>query len=185
MADGLNKEFMEDPVAFLGKYMFSVKDQDLNTGVVELGFTDVSGGKKTRLQLGTFSGSIAGNKIKAYFLKADPDQVNAGTIDTGTDATYFFTSTIQGCQFLANGPSNSNLSVEHNNYFSNTANYASHFASITAGTVTTRVHNGGLYDLSNGDMGNVVGKKDENGWTLWFQKEDGATRALSTQVIIP
>jgi hypothetical protein len=183
MAGGLNKEFMSDPVAFLDKYMFSVKDQDLATGVVELGFINVSGGGN-RLQLGKFAGGLAGNKIKAYFLKAVPDQVNPGTIDSTTDATYFFTSTIQGCQFLANGASRTNLSVEHNNYFSNPANYATHFGGITAGTVTARVHNGGLYNLANGDMGNVVGKKDATGWTLWFQKEDGGTRTISTQAIV-
>ena len=175
MAGGLNKEFLANPATFLGKYIYSVKDQDLATGAVQLGFTSLGG---NRLQLAKFaSTSKHAHPISAYFLLAVADQVNPGSIDT-SGADYFFTSTMQGCQFIAYGASRTSLSVEHNNYLSDTSNYATRYtASGAAGqTVNTRVYNGGLYTVTSDqrDIGNVVGKRDSNGWTLWLSHDAAA-----------
>lgn len=168
MAGGLNKAFLKDPVAFLGKYKISVNDSAMGTGPQLVGFE----ANMERTLLKPFIGTPKKHQhpFNCYFLKAQPDSRNLGVGFGTTTADFCFTSTLSGCQFLISGASKNALTIEHNNDLSGNGTYGG-FAAASAGTaMSTQIHNGGLYDITSDDVGNVVGIRGTNGWDFYFQK---------------
>lgn len=167
MAGGLNKSFLKDPVKFLRNHKISVNDSAMATGLQLVGFEAMM----ERTLLKPFRGTPGKNQhpFQCYFLKAMPDNRNPGTGFGMTDAAYCFTSTLSGCQFLIYGDSKRALTIEHNNDLAGAGNY-DRFARKAHGAINARVHNGGSYDITADDVGNVVGIRGDNGWDFYFQK---------------
>lgn len=168
MAGGLNKSFLSDPVKFLRKHKISVNDTAMGTGLQTVCFEAMM----ERTLLKPFLGTPGKNQhpFECYFLKALPDNRNPGIGFGTTTAKYCFTSTLSGCQFLIYGNSKNALTIEHNNDLSGTGAYGA-YANVTNGSsLSARVHNGGMYDITTDDVGNVVGILGNNGWDFYFQK---------------
>lgn len=181
MAGGLNKEFLRDPVAFLGRHFILVQDQGLQTGAARVGF--YANGPNVLLRPFPGDPGRYQHPIDCYFLLAVADSENPGHGFAASHADYFFTSTLSGCQFLAHGPSSAALTVAHNNCLSNPGGYAAYAAAMPAAAVRAQVHNGGLYDITQGHCGNVVGVHGANGWAMYFQR-DAPGQALNVKQIV-
>lgn len=168
MAKKLNEEFRKDPLNFLLKYNLSVVDGVMRTGPQRVGFS----ADQERVLLRRFDGepNRNDNPLDIYFLLALPDAENHALNFGQTDRNYFFTSTLSGCQVLIYGPDKKNLSIQHNNDLKGVGEYERYFAKIPENNINVRVHNGGMYDITQDDIGNIVGVRNESGWNFYFQK---------------
>ena len=175
MPNALESEFKKDPVSFLYKYNLSVFDGTMTTGPQNVTF--MANQERLLLKRAEDGG------IPVYFLRASPDDDNLAIAFNLTDRDYFFTSTITGCQVLITGDSKYSLSVQHNNDLSGTGRYEKNAANMQ-GAIQVRVHNGGYYDITRDDIGNIVGVKNQSGWNFYFQKiaRDQSTSVKSRSV---
>lgn len=183
MSDGLNKAFTAAPQTFLQNTSFVADDNSFSggSGVYTVNFKNVGGTVllKKAEGTGTFS-----NKFSAYFLKAVANNDNQGVGFAG-GATIMFTSTIQGCQFLAYGASRSAPTVEHNNHISNPGNYAARYGAVAAGAAhKIRFGNGNGYNLDSVHTYNVVGFKSAGGaWDFYVQTSDLTVPSSPTMTV--
>jgi len=129
----LNKEFLSDPIKFLGDYCIMVSD-GLRGGPGRFDLKLFN--KKTRAcQLVNFASrtpeatdleSFGSHPINAYYAGARANNDNVQTLPNNVD--FMFTMHMSGCQFLAYGPDRHHVTVEHNNYLDGVSgNYAVHF----------------------------------------------------------
>ena len=117
--------------------------------------------------------------INGYYVHPVANNDNVYALPTQQDETYYMlTDTMNGCQFIAYGPDRQHVTVEHNNYIGNPANYALRLAAIQAQNPAYIWHIsaaaadnivGGTYDPAHGI--NLVGTYDQqNGWRFWVRE---------------
>ena len=80
----------------------------------------------------------AAGPIQGYLLQASADSQNQIALPANEDNYYMFTALLSGCQFMAYGPDNRHVTVEHNNCISspcpavNDAGYEGRLAAVRA-----------------------------------------------------
>lgn len=185
MSGGKNKAFKNDPIAFLQANTFVGDDNSFTggSGVYTVNFKDVGGRILLKKAEGTGTSSKA---FSAYYLKAVANDNNVGgNFPNGADI--MFTSTIQGCQFLAYGASRAAPTVEHNNWIGTPANYDTRYNTVAAGaTHKVRFGNGNGYALDNYHTYNIVGIKQTSGvWNFYVQTSDLTNPGAITTSVAP
>ncbi len=93
------------------------------------------------------------------------------------DTYYMLTDGMNGCQFIAYGPDRQHITVEHNNFINNAANYTTrlnyianqnfnYFFHISAGTANN-IPNGAYIPMQGI---NIIGEyRAVNGWRFWVR----------------
>lgn len=127
------------------------------------------------------------DRFNAFLLFAGPNAANAAALPNDVDR--FITNDLSGCQFMAYGPDRNNLTVEHNNYIANNAQYALQYAAIQAQNhavfialrpVNNANPNADEYNFQLG--ANVVGVRKADGWHFYVRvattQHYGGTREL-------
>lgn len=171
LAASLTSQFLASPVTFMRSYAILIPAQ-----VPAKGGTFVfspQGTSAAVLQVGT-----TGTVIRGYYVKPVANNNNQYTLPTQMgNAYYMFTDQMNGCQFIAYGPDRQHLTVEHNNFISNPAQYAVRLATIQATNpaylfhmTSTGVDNipGSTYNPAHGV--NIVGEySTAGGWRFWVR----------------
>lgn len=72
--------------------------------------------------------SNSADDLRGFYVKPLPNSINP--YELPITANYMFTDLLNGCQFLAYGLDRFNVTVEHNNYLDDPANYAARYDAI-------------------------------------------------------
>lgn len=115
--------------------------------------------------------------IRGYYAHPVANNANRYALPTQQpDKYYMLTDAMNGCQFLAYGPDRQHVTVEHNNYIDNPANYAVRLNAVQAQNNAYFFHisdggnniPAGLYNSGQGI--NIVGEYSiTNGWRFWVR----------------
>lgn len=116
--------------------------------------------------------------ISGYYVHPIANNNNEYALPTQqAGAYYMLTDAMNGCQFLAYGPDRQHVTVEHNNFIGNPANYAVRLAAIAAQHpayffhISAGANNNipaGTYNAQQGI--NIVGQySTANGWRFWVR----------------
>ncbi|MEQ9917125.1 hypothetical protein ABRQ01_10675 [Pectobacterium aroidearum] len=115
--------------------------------------------------------------IPGYYAHAVANNDNIYILPTQQPNKYYMlTDAMNGCQFLAYGPNRQHVTVEHNNYIGNNANYAARLQTIAGQNhayffhISAEGNNipNGLYNAQQGI--NIVGEyTTANGWRFWVR----------------
>ncbi|MEM7422294.1 MAG: hypothetical protein AAF334_01150 [Pseudomonadota bacterium] len=187
----ITSEFTASPQVWIMTHTYLVLQgnnpagPNFNTGSQYVRFTDANTGPGTCFLESASWFSL--DRFKAFLLTADPNSDNSHALPN--DVNFFLTADMHGCQFLAYGADRNNLTVEHNNYFANPANYAVQHAAINGGghnvMIALRPANvaAPAADQYNFPMGaNVVGVRKADGWHFYVRVSTtqayGGTREL-------
>lgn len=122
--------------------------------------------------------STEATDIHGYYAQPVANNNNIYPLPTPQPGTYYMlTDGMNGCQFIAYGPDRQHITVEHNNFIGNPANYAARLAVITGQGHAYLFHisaggnnniPNGVYDPQQGI--NVVGEYTTiNGWRFWVR----------------
>ncbi len=116
--------------------------------------------------------------IPGYYVHPVANDNNIYALPTQQTGTYYMlTDGMNGCQFLAYGPDRQHITVEHNNFIDNPANYAArldhiagqhheYFFHISA-DANNNIPNG-IYNNQQGI--NIIGDYTiTNGWRFWVR----------------
>ncbi|MCC3409690.1 MAG: hypothetical protein JGK17_29895 [Microcoleus sp. PH2017_10_PVI_O_A] len=122
--------------------------------------------------------AAAGTNIPGYYVHPVANNNNIYALPTQQKGTYYMiTDGMNGCQFLAYGPDRQHITVEHNNFINDPANYdvrlkqiqqqnPKYLFHISAGS-KDQIANG-IYDRAHGI--NIVGEYTIiNGWRFWVR----------------
>ena len=116
--------------------------------------------------------------IRAYYAKPLANNNNEYALPTQIPSPYFMlTDGMNGCQFIAYGPDRQHVTVEHNNFIANPANYATRLNQVQqqnhaylfhiSGGVNNQITNG-TYNRMQGI--NIIGDYTKaSGWRFWVR----------------
>ncbi len=166
----LTSDFLANPVTFMREQAILIPAQ-IPAGNAKLQFVP-QGAHAALLQLTDQTTNIPG-----YYARPVANNNNLYALPTQQpDKYYMLTDAMNGCQFLAYGPDRQHVTVEHNNYIGNPANYATRLQTIIEQHHAYFFHfsagandiPNSLYDAQQGI--NIVGEyTTANGWRFWVR----------------
>ncbi len=162
---------------FLSNYQKFMKGQAI---LIPNGIQERNGSFKFQAQ-GAYAAVLqsanSGSTIRAFYAKPFANNNNAYALPTQIKKPYFMlTDQMNGCQFMAYGPDRQHVTVEHNNFIGNPANYAARLNTIQLQNNAYIFHiSAGVSNIAGGTYNNlyginIVGDYTKNsGWRFWVR----------------